>query len=469
MQKIILFFYLSLLSIMVSAQDLKALRIEVPTDINAEAFKVKTIGEKGLLIFYASSEVDNESKRKWYFALFDNSMKQQWMKYIPLTDNIEFIVARNEGPNTYFLFKNTGRDKGDHGYYEIVTYDRNREKFSKITGAIPEKANYAGFDVINNTACLALNLNKFATDLVFINLKNGDLKPVHIDEETPGFIHSVFADKRAQRFYVLMKQNTNRRYISEQFLSYKTNGDQIFNKKIENVQPLNYFDDFTFLIDNRGIIKIFGTYNIVPGRNLSLKDLEDDSEAESVGMFYLKFVNDEQKILKYYDFIKFDNISRAVDPDNFVKSKDPSDSLSDGSDIVLTSLSLSSPKVYKSPEGSYIFSVDVYRPYYRTETRMDYDFYGRPYPYTYRVFSGYDFKDVIVAAINEEGDMLWNNDFPIYDMLTFSLSQKSIVFSGDDRLTTLAYVNNGEVVSQTITGSQDIERSTFCVSVMSSV
>jgi hypothetical protein len=441
---------------MLFGQDLKALRIEVSTDIDAEAFNVETIDDKGVLIFYASNEVNDDGKRKWYFALFNTSMEQEWMKFIPLSDNIEFLVSRRIGDRSYFLFKNTGREKGGYGYYEIVTYDSKKEKFDKITGAIPEKASYAGFDVINNTACLALNLNKFATDLVFIDLNNGSLNPVHIDVDTPGFIHDVFADPKRGRFYIVMKQNTDRRYVSEQFLCYGRNGNQIFKKRIENTEPLNYFDDYTFIVDKQGGVNIFGTYNTVPGRNLSLKDLVDDSEAESIGMFFLSFTNDKQNNLKYYDFMKFGNIPRAIGPGSFVATKNQLDSMSNNNKVY-ASFSLASPHVYQNNKGDYIFSVEVYNPYYRTETRMDYDFYGRPYPYTYRVFSGYDFKDVIVASMNSEGDMLWNNDFPIYDILTFSLSKKSVVFS-DDEMVSLAYINDGKVISQTIKGSQDIDR-----------
>jgi len=113
--------------------------------------------------------------------------------------------------------------------------------------------------------------------------------------------------------------------------------------------------------------------------------------------------------------------------------------------------------VYKTLSGVYVFSVEVFQPYYKTETRMDYDFYGRPYPYTYNVFSGYDFYDVIVAGLSDDGTLIWSNDFPIDDMLTYSRSRKSIVFS-DGNYVSLAYVNNGKVISQSIEGPADIER-----------
>ncbi len=458
MRKYYLLFILLSFTSLLASQSLDAVRIEVPTDIDAEAFKVEPIGEDGMLVFYASNEIDNENRRNWYFGLFNTTLKQQWLKFVPLTDNIEFITSRHINNEVFFLFKNMGRDRSGSGYYEIVTYDKRKEKFSKITGSIPEKAEYAGFDIIGNTACLALNLRKFATDLVFINLDNGNLNPVSIDEGTPGFIHSVYADRKNRRFYTVMKQNRDRRYVSEQLLCHDIRGNEIFNKKIENTEPLKYFDDYTFQQSLDGDLLIFGTYSIISGKNLSLKELEEDEEDRSAGMFYLRFNGQQQKEIRYYDFMKFSNITRAIGPDNIVKTKTSDDSLNDGRSTVAASFNLINPQVYINPSGLYIFSVEVYQPYYKTETRMDYDFYGRPYPYTYNVFHGYDFYDVIVAGLDDDGNIVWSNDFPIYDMLTYSLSRKSMVFSDKD-IITLAYINEGKIITQTIDGPSDLDRS----------
>ena len=140
MQRLFLLLLLVSFGISAASQSLNVVRIEVPTDINAEAFKVETVGKDGMLVFYASNEMDNEKRRKWYFGLFDTALKQQWLKFVPLTDNIEFITTRKTKNEIYFLFKNTGRERSGNGYYEIVTYDIRNEKFTKITGSIPEKA-----------------------------------------------------------------------------------------------------------------------------------------------------------------------------------------------------------------------------------------------------------------------------------------------------------------------------------------
>jgi hypothetical protein len=86
---------------------------------------------------------------------------------------------------------------------------------------------------------------------------------------------------------------------------------------------------------------------------------------------------------------------------------------------------------------------------------MEYDYYGRPVPYTYQVFGGYDFYDVIVVGLSEDGDLIWNNDFPINNLRSVDLDRKSTIFN-DDNFISIAYVNKGKIHLQTIEGPVDI-------------
>ena len=456
----ILLFILLIFGFYTYAQKLDAVRIEVPSDINAEQFHVEPIGNNGLLIFYESGEVSKDNKRKWYFGLFDTSLKQQWLKFVPLFDKMEFISTEKLNGNIYFLFKNINSERFEFGFYEIVVYNLKKQSFTQLTGSIPLKAEVVGFEIIGNTACIALNLKKNATDIAFINLSTGDVSPVHINEGIPGYIEALYADKAAGVFYVAIKQNKDRRYITDHLIRYSNEGVLLSEMKIDNPESIKYFRDYVFVPRNNNEFLIFGTYDILTGRTLSFKDIEDENEAKNAGMFFINIVDGKQESLFFYDFMGFSNIKGAIRLDDISSIKLQDDTLQSftGNQLVSTTFNLNEPKVFKTDNDNYIFSAEAYRPYYRTETRMDYDFYGRPYPYTYNVFSGYDFYDVIVAAISPDGKLLWNNDFPIEDVLSYSIKENTVVFE-DDNFITMAYVNNGDVISQTIQGPVDIDRS----------
>ncbi len=77
--KYLLVFLISVCAVnFLNAQKLQPVRLEVPSDINAASFNVKVLGEKGILIFYESNEMTKDNQRKWFFGLFNTSLKQEW-------------------------------------------------------------------------------------------------------------------------------------------------------------------------------------------------------------------------------------------------------------------------------------------------------------------------------------------------------------------------------------------------------
>jgi len=381
LQKLFLFIILISTSF-IYAQKLDAVRIEVASDIDIEHFHVEPIGADGLLIFYESGEVNKEKKRKWYFGLFDIKLKQQWLKFVPLYDKMEFVSTTITNGNVYFLFKNINSERFDYGYYEIVIYNIKNQSFTQVSGSIPLKAVVAGFEVIDNTACIALNIKKYTTDVVFVNLVTGDVNPIHINEGVQGYIETMFADIAHRVFYVVVKQNKDRRYITDHIISYSVSGSMLKEIDIENTETIKYFRDYVFVLRNNNELLIFGTYDILTGRTLSFKDVEDEKEAKNAGMFFMKIADGKQQSLYFYDFMGFGNINGTIRLKDVSNLKTTNDSvpLQKSNQLISTSFSLSEPDVFKTENDNYIFSAEAYRPYYRSETRMDYVFYGRPYP-----------------------------------------------------------------------------------------
>jgi hypothetical protein len=290
--------------------------------------------------------------------------------------------------------------------------------------------------------------------LLFINLVDGNIKPVRIEEENINQFDDIHADVRHKRFYAVVKTIKDKRVVYDEIFQYSENGT--FEKKyaIQNIQSIKLLREFVFVPSGKNELKMFGTYDIITSKVSSFRDINDLEEAKGAGMFFLHFEGDNQKTLKFHDFLSFDNVynslgNREVD---FTKSKGDYD---DSQNKSLTAFYyMIGPEVIKVKD-QYVFSVEVYKPYYRAETRMDYDYYGRPMPYTYSVFDGFKFYDVILAGLSENGDLLWNNDFALRDLRTFDLARNSIVFEDGDNIS-MAYVNNGEIQTQTIHGAVDI-------------
>ncbi len=206
-----LFVLVLLLFAMVSTLPLMAqygkgtLRLEVPASFDVENYHLASLGKNGLMIFYEGDEINKEGKRKWYFGLFDTLLKQKWLTFVSLTNKLQYLDSQRKGNTILFLFKNSHKVKSDYGFYEIVKYNIINQKFSEITGSLPLKTEVQAFDFYQQIACLGLNLDNNKADLLFINLKTGDVKPYHFDLNRNTRISMLSFDNQKREFIAVVK------------------------------------------------------------------------------------------------------------------------------------------------------------------------------------------------------------------------------------------------------------------------
>lgn len=436
---------------------METVRIEVPSDLDIESYHVEPLGEQGVLIFYESNELSKEKKRKWYFGYFNTSLKQQWLKFVTLEDKMQFVHSTISNNKVHLLFRNIGRGRNENGYYEIVRLDITSQKFEQISGTFPPKSEIVGFEVIGKMACLGINLRKSETDLLFVNLETGEINPVKLAEFYESYIETVYANKMDRNFYVALKVKPDNRYV-EDFIHILTptgkSLDVVEIKAEDNVRVLRKFQFVEMAINQTAV---FGIYDIQTGRIPDFSNMDDEDNPKSAGLYFFKLQNNTHSEIKYLDFMDLDNIHGSISGRKITKVKTdgvPTEE-SDSERLVSAFFNINKPQI--SFDGDmFIFSAEIYKPHYITETRMDYDYYGRPYPYTYSVFAGYLFFDVIVVSLTKDGDLIWNNDFIIRDLKSFSLQRHTSIFKNNE-FVTAAYVNNGKIQSKIFEGPLDID------------
>ena len=436
------------------AQKLLPVRLEVAGDLDVESYHVEPVGAGELLVFYQSTEINDKGKSIWYFALLNNVLKQQWLKSVPVQSKMVFNTMAKANGNIYFLFKNREKVSRDYDVYEIVIYDTKGQHFTSLTGSIPFKSKITGFQILNNTACLGLQMDKYKADVAFIDLTTGEINPVHLNKEQEVLIETVYADKPAKKFYVVAKYFNSVTFFSDDIYVFSPDGKTLKLLKVDYPDNLRIPRNYKFARITASQISILGTYDLLAGRKPSWNDLQEDTDYESkalaAGFFFLNFKNDKQDKFAFYDFMKFDNTYYSVHGKEIRTTKNSSNSQKN----INVFYKISNPIITKTDKAT-VFSVELYKPYFETESRMDYDFYGRPYPTTYQVFAGYEYYDVIFSGFDDNGNMIWNNDFPITDLKTYSLKNHVIAVTDNDFIT-FAYVNKGKIISRTFKGSSDL-------------
>ncbi len=164
----------------------------------------------------------------------------------------------------------------------------------------------------------------------------------------------------------------------------------------------------------------------------------------------MTMARDKETEIAHYNFGSFDNIYSSLSVYDLMRARQRQARSRRKSDEIPINVAFQffNPQLIKH-NGQLIYSAEAYRPQYRTETRMDYDFYGRPIPYTYTIFEGYNFFNYLMAGFDAEGNLLWNNDFELRELLTPQLEQH-VWTQTDSTGIIMVYNTNGRITSKLI-------------------
>jgi hypothetical protein len=432
------------------SQGLRVIRMEVASG-NTDNFHPVPMGQNGLLVFYETNRLNQEGKRLWYFALFDIHLKQKWLRPVPLTDNVFYIGQKQSDNNVYLVFRNTGKIKKGSGFYDILVYDMKKEVFRSVQGTMPLKADIADFAASRNFVLLGLNLQNNKADALFVNTETGNIHVEHLTSPEQVYVDGVFTNPSNGTFVLAANSADAKSQIKNTVYGFLPDGKPVQQVDITYFDPMSRLSEFTLARASGNNLKFFGAYHI----NLKggvFKGGNDEDHPDTEGFFFLDIENGKQKKLKMFNFLDFKNIQGTFTQSEFHRTKSKN---AQKPAKTVSLLNITHPRLAKIPEG-YLVSADAYVPYYKTESHLDYDFYGNMYPTDYRVFAGYRFYDVILGAFSPDGEMLWDNDFPIENIISYRIGPKTLVYP-DSTLVTLAYVTEGQIITQDIYKDKKID------------
>ncbi len=431
----------------------RLIRLEVPNG-TTENFHLVPMHQNGLLIFYETNKLDTEGKRFWYFALFDAEMRQKWMRPVALSDKLLFVSQKQGNNAVYFVFKNSEKLKKGAGFYDILVYDIKRQAFRNIKGSLPLNTEIKDFAIQANELGLGLNVKGHKADLLLVNTLSGDIKVAHLTDLPQVTVDGVFRNSVTGTLVVVTSSLDAKSGVKHVVYSFRPDGSLVQKVNISYFDPMTRLDNFVLADADGHNMKFFGAYHLMTkGSFFSGNNDEDNPDTE--GLFYLSIKNGKQKDLRYFSFLDFKNIQGTFVQSDFHKSKKKKEKASDMHPGTVSLLNITRPDVFREENG-YIVAANAYIAYYKTESHMDYDFYGNMYPTNYRVFAGYQFYDVLLAGFTREGKIIWDNDFPMSNILSYKIENKALVYP-DSAIVTLAYVNNGQIITQDISGGKKLD------------
>jgi len=431
----------------------RLIRLEVSNGAS-ENFRVVPMGQNGLLVFYKTNQLNAKSNRLWYYALFDVHMKQKWLRQVALPDRLFFVNQKQTGNVVYFVFKNSERIKKGGGYYDVLMYNIITQTFRNIKGSLPLKAKISGFAVQGKELGLGLNLGKSQADILFINTESGDIKVAHLRDLQQVIIDGVYRNSSAETIVVIATSLDAKSTVRHIVYSFRPDASLVQKVDITYSEPMSGLSDFVLAGADGNNLKFFGAYHLITKGGF-LSGNNDENSPNTEGVFYLSIENGKQKELRHFSFLDFKNIQGTFLQSEFHKAKGRKRGASGEYSGTVSLLNITRPEIFHNNNG-YVLSVNAYVAYYKTESHLEYGFYGNMYPSNYQVFAGYQFYDVILAGFTSDGLMIWDNDFPMKNILSYKIENKALVYP-DSAVITLAYVIDGQIITQDISGSKKLD------------
>ncbi|MCD4771948.1 MAG: hypothetical protein K8R41_01040 [Bacteroidales bacterium] len=421
----------------------KPMRIEINSRIDNNAFNIIPCKDKGVLLMFKTIHKTDDGKAKWVFTLFNKEMKEIWTQEIPLQEDVAFKKYVSDEKFSYLLFHNSGKKGSAKFNLQILKYSLIKESFTLVSENIPDKAEVVDIKVYKKKAYLGLQLRKDKIELNIIDLISGELVQMPVVFKNKNILSAISVNKIKKRVGIVLtnfeSRNKNKMYLVE----FKLDGTFVGSTEIKtekNDYVLNYAKLY---INKKGENILIGTYSI---DNVKISDLKDEDEIKSSGFYISKVADNEQKYIRFYNFLDFENFYGSHASRNIVILKKRAKRQNKDNKDFSIDYNLIMHDIYET-DSNLVLIAELYYAKYHTVTNFTYDYYGNSIPYTYQIFDGYSFFNTIITGFDDDGNIEWNHGFEIKDLISFDIEKHiSPLFIEEDIL--IAYNRNGQLASK---------------------
>ena len=410
------------LSVWVSAQQVEPVRYEVGRWNKEQGCHFQTLGKYDGLMVYETEKTDKDKRCLWNFACLDSSLYETRSDLIPLPDKLKFFDSSSDERFAAFLFVNEGNKKASDSLdFLVVSFNREEKAYQTFWNKWPEKSVPLSIEVVDGTMMLALNNKSGNGALHFYDLNNNSCRTV-----TPSsgsfVLFQTEAFTKEHCFVVAAKEFENKRFVSTSFLVYSATGNLQNSFRYENI-PNAALGRMVFRFDESRNLIVIGTLERETGRKVNLEGVTENFDKESVGVVWMRFVSSTPDSHVYL-FKDMPEIELALTASDRVRVREEKLKLSKNQKATKSEIAFQflTPRLTDFNDLT-VFAVEAFMPYYHTETRMNYGYFGYygGYPYTYTVFDGYDFFSEVLLAFDKDGHLQWQQSVKFDNELTYDL------------------------------------------------
>ena len=477
-KKLFICLFFLLLPFLSISQD-KPLRVEIEAKYNSDSYVIIPFGENGVILFFQSTESIDKTNHKWYFTLYDTDFKEVWTKEQAVNKGFRFMFFDYSEQYLYLYLENK-YSSGSKGNFQILKIDVVNSSISTFNSEISKKSTITGFKVINDVAMLSgytlpskgktisqtvlsftlvplitgMNLKRYQPLIYLYDMASKTGKIVENEYPAQAYVDGLTKDTLQSSYLLSIKnfipRKTNIMHIDE----YNISGEKLSTISLTTNNEKRKLNTAKVASLNQNEKVIIGTYNNNTKGNSANPAFSGFSEGSN-GIYVANTNNNIQQNITFYNFSKFKSFYSYLTARRTFKMIKKATKLEAKGKEILYDYKLLVHDIIER-DSSYIMIAEAYYPEYHQVHRTTFDIYGRPTTTTEMVFDGYRYTNAIIACFNKKGEILWENSFDMFNILTFNLHERiKVLIDGEDIV--LAYNYAGDIASKVIQGNDVIE------------
>jgi len=425
----------------VAAQNKKPVRAEIETKVDANPFNIVNTGSQGVIILNRLNEFLDRKTQNWSISRYNNILQKKWTKKIALNEDLSYQGFDLEEDSVYLFFHKENKKSSDNNL-TIIAFDTEKGGSNISSLLISEKSRLTTLKVFNRTAYFTSEskTNIYLNIYDFRKRLNNELI---INEASDVNVENLKIDTVNNKIYVVFKKEISRKENKLFLSTYNLNGNKLSSADIAVNDETKKILTASIVLLHDGNIGITGSYNLSSEK---ANVYTETSVLEAAGMYYVKIEKNKVNAFQFYNFLIFPDINKYLNKREISKIRKIQES-KDQKEYSLNYMLVEHDVLQTN--GKLLLVSEAFYPEYRTISDMSYDYYGRMVPTSRTIFDGFRYTNAFILCLDEDGKILWNNLFDIWNILTMEVKERVSIMPLKDEYV-FSYNNDGEIVYKSI-------------------
>jgi hypothetical protein len=412
-------------------------RIEFTMERTEKEFHIVNGFEEGMLVIVVTSNKVEGGNMGWVLHKLDTALEISWTKLAIVPTKYTLRGWDYSKGYYYLLFSRDQYKLENLSVYKIDAQSGHYEEI-KLSTVFPLELSH--FEAVNNTVLLGGTAHYRPAILTF-DLDDPTPRVIPGIYDTKNTIVDITMDREAEVFSVTIGEDLTNKQHTVSVNTYTLDNLLIQRNTIDPGEKRHLIGGTATGFSN-GFQYLAGTYS-------------KKSVQYSRGLYLSKFVNGRQQFIKYYNYADLNSFFEYMGDSKEKRVKARISKRKAQGKINKFNYRLMIHEIIQRG-NEYIMIGEAYYPRYSNyQTFMP---YGTGNQNTNIV--GYKYTHAIVVAFDQNGNILWDQSFPIEDVYTSYPEEKVTVNVLDDRIE-LLYLEENLIRSKVIKGDKVFEGESY--------